>query len=235
MKCSVIEGAHRTIRDKMYKYFTYKNTSRYIDVLEDFVTGYNDTVHNTIGMAPAQVSDTDVLVIWQRMHKKTSRVRAVRAKYSVVQLVRISKEKAKSAKSAEQNYTTEIFRIIKVIHRSPRQVYEMEYLNKKIIYGQFSLKELTPVRLIKRSTFKIDKILGQMDRRGILYYLLRWKVYSSDFDSWVPTPTFEIFRKKNMADDPNHFYVTLFSTTSQKLFHGNCRGTGTDDRPGSER
>ena len=39
LKCSVIERPHRTIRDKMYKYFTYKNTHRYIDVLQDFVTG----------------------------------------------------------------------------------------------------------------------------------------------------------------------------------------------------
>jgi len=37
LKCSVIERAPRTIRDKLYKYFTYKNTYRYIDVLLDFV------------------------------------------------------------------------------------------------------------------------------------------------------------------------------------------------------
>ena len=44
VKFSVIESAHRTILDKLYKYFTNKNTHRYIDVLRDFVTGYNDTV-----------------------------------------------------------------------------------------------------------------------------------------------------------------------------------------------
>jgi hypothetical protein len=26
IKCSVIERVHRTIRDKLYKYFTFKNT-----------------------------------------------------------------------------------------------------------------------------------------------------------------------------------------------------------------
>jgi len=26
VKCSILERAHRTIRDKLYKYFTYKNT-----------------------------------------------------------------------------------------------------------------------------------------------------------------------------------------------------------------
>ena len=56
-KCSVIERAHRTIRDKLYKYFTYKYTYRYIDVLRDFVTGYNDTVHKATGMAPDMAKD----------------------------------------------------------------------------------------------------------------------------------------------------------------------------------
>jgi transposase len=63
VKCSVIESVHRTIRDKLYKYFTYKNTYRYIDVLVDFVTGYNNTVHNATGMAPARISDKDILAI----------------------------------------------------------------------------------------------------------------------------------------------------------------------------
>jgi hypothetical protein len=39
VKCSVIERAHRTILDSLYKYFTYMNTYRFIDVLGDFVTG----------------------------------------------------------------------------------------------------------------------------------------------------------------------------------------------------
>ena len=128
VKCTVIDCTHRTLRDKLYKYFTYKNTHRYIDVLQDIVTDYNHTVHNATGMAPAHMSEKDVLAIWQRLNEKASRVRSVKAKYSVGQLVRISKE-VTFANSAEQNYTTEIFRIIKVIHRNPRPVYELEDLN----------------------------------------------------------------------------------------------------------
>ena len=37
VKCAVVERAHPTIRDSLYKYFTYKNTFRYIDVLPKFV------------------------------------------------------------------------------------------------------------------------------------------------------------------------------------------------------
>ena len=83
-------------------------------------------------------------------------MRSVKAKYGVGQLVRISKMEAKFAKSAEQNYSTEIFRIINVIHRTPRADYELEDLNKKLIDGQFYYEDLTPVRITTRSIFKID-------------------------------------------------------------------------------
>ena len=42
VKCAVVDPAHRTIHDRLYKYFTYKNTFRYIDVLSKFVRAYND-------------------------------------------------------------------------------------------------------------------------------------------------------------------------------------------------
>jgi len=121
VKCSCIERAHRTIRDKLYKFFTYKNCHRYIDVLADFVKGYNATVHSSTCMAPANVTDSDVLTIWQRLQKKRSRSRVIRAKYSIGHHVRISKEKDKFAKSSEENLSTEIFRIVKVIPRTPVQ------------------------------------------------------------------------------------------------------------------
>jgi len=97
------------MRDKLYKFFTYKNTYRYFDILKDFVAGYNAAVHSSTGMATANVTDSDVLAIWKRMQNKQGKVRIKKAKYSVGQHVRISKEKMKFAKSAEHNFSTEIF------------------------------------------------------------------------------------------------------------------------------
>jgi hypothetical protein len=98
VKCSVVERSHRTIQDKLYKYMTYKNTYRYIDVLPKFVKGYNDTVHSTTGMDPSKVTDTDILKIWLKMRAKQTSVRRAPAKFKVGQHVRISKKKLKFAK-----------------------------------------------------------------------------------------------------------------------------------------
>ena len=79
VKCAAVERAHRTIRDKLYRYFTYKNTRRFVDVLLRFVGAHNDTVHTALGMVPADVTDKPVLEIWTRMNEKQrSRFRRMR-------------------------------------------------------------------------------------------------------------------------------------------------------------
>jgi len=101
-------------------------------------------------MASSRVSDSDILAIWKRMDEKRRSIRVYRARFHVGQHVRIRKEKMKFAKGAEQNFSTEIFRV-KVIQRRPRPFYELEDLNLTPIDGQFYQKELTPVRVTKSS------------------------------------------------------------------------------------
>jgi len=151
VKCSIVERAQRTVRDKIYRYFTYTNSKRYVDVPQKFVDAYNDTVHSATGMVPSRVTDSDVLAIWQRMNKHIRRVRTISARFREGQHVRISKERMKFKKGAEENFSREIFRINNVIKRRPRSVYELEDLNKTPIEGQFYQEELTPVRITKQS------------------------------------------------------------------------------------
>jgi hypothetical protein len=101
VKCSIVETVHRTLRDKLYKYFTYKNTYRNIDVLPKFVEVYNKSVHSPTGMAPSKVSDRDILAIWKSLQQRGRRIRRAQVKFHVGQHVRISREKMIFAKGSE--------------------------------------------------------------------------------------------------------------------------------------
>ena len=57
LKASVVERFNRTFKNKMYKYFTAKNTLTYIDVLPRLVKSYNNTYHRSIKMKPTQVTE----------------------------------------------------------------------------------------------------------------------------------------------------------------------------------
>jgi hypothetical protein len=109
--------------------------------------------------------------------------RAIR--YKQGQTVRIGKETFKFARGFEHNFSHEIVKIAKVIPHSPQPVYELEDLNNTPIEGNFYSYELTPVQIIKSTLYDIDKILGSRLRGGIKQYLLRWKGYGPDFDSWI--------------------------------------------------
>jgi hypothetical protein len=85
----------------------------------------------------------------------------------------------------EQNYTTEIFQIRKFVPRSPRPVYELVDLLGKHIEGQF-YAELSPVIVIKKIVYRIDKILCRRVRNGISEVYVKWRGYPNEFNSWIP-------------------------------------------------
>ena len=48
MKASVVERFNRTLKTKMWKYFTWKNTLRYVEVLPELMYSYNHLYHRSI-------------------------------------------------------------------------------------------------------------------------------------------------------------------------------------------
>ena len=67
-KTSIVERFNRTLKMRMWRYFTKHQTWRYIDVLQDLVQSYNNTPHRSIGMAPSQVSAKNQEEVWLRLY-----------------------------------------------------------------------------------------------------------------------------------------------------------------------
>jgi len=57
IKAAVVEKFNRSLKTKMFRYFTYTNTSRYIDILQTMIDSYNATSHRSIGMVLDQINE----------------------------------------------------------------------------------------------------------------------------------------------------------------------------------
>ena len=68
-KSSIAERWIRTMKEKMWKYFTDNNTYNYIDVLPDLVEDYNNTVHSSIKLSPIEASKKkNELTVWRNLY-----------------------------------------------------------------------------------------------------------------------------------------------------------------------
>ncbi|XP_077987482.1 SCAN domain-containing protein 3-like [Glandiceps talaboti] len=69
-KASVVERFNRTLKSRMYKYFTDKQTRKWIDVLDRLVDGYNNnTYHNSIHMTPKEASlPKNENIVWYNLY-----------------------------------------------------------------------------------------------------------------------------------------------------------------------
>ena len=68
IKASIVERFNRTLKSKLWRYFTKHNTLTYLDILADVVEVYNRTPHSSIGMAPLDVNDELLGQVWFRLY-----------------------------------------------------------------------------------------------------------------------------------------------------------------------
>ena len=55
-KSSVVERRNRTMKEKMFKYFSANSTKKYIDILDRLVEDYNNIRHSSTGFTPKEAS-----------------------------------------------------------------------------------------------------------------------------------------------------------------------------------
>ncbi|GFX31860.1 uncharacterized transposon-derived protein F54H12.3 [Trichonephila clavipes] len=98
-KASIVERFNRTLKSKMWKYFTEMNTKCYIDVLGKLVYSYNHTWYRSIRMEPSSVSEGNQTQVWLTLYGQS--LKESKSIFKVGDTVRISREKL----NFEKGYT----------------------------------------------------------------------------------------------------------------------------------
>jgi hypothetical protein len=187
-KAAVAERFNRTIQDLIYRHNTEKETFRYVDVIFDLLSAYNNRGHRTLQyLTPEEAEKPEnsakVLCALNIYYSKALGSRK-QPTLKVGQTVRIAIIRTKMTRGYQERFNQEYYKIIEVMTRMPIPMYRIQSMNNnEIIKGKFYANELQP---LNGDVFKVDKVLQKRTRKGKKEVLVKWKAFDEQHNSWEP-------------------------------------------------
>ena len=190
-KAAVVERFNRTLKTRIWTFFTAKRTSRWVDDLPGFLEAYNHSFHRSIGMAPVDVTEENENRVWGRLYGKEQQSTSDRAVEpdeesatpEVGGKVRLNKFKGIFEKGYLPNWTTEDFQVAKAVGGRKRPLYKLKDNTGEDISGTFYPEE---VQKIKQNKYFIEKIIKRRTLKdGTRQILVKWENWPAKFNSWI--------------------------------------------------
>jgi len=181
IKAACVERFNRTLKTRMYRYFTAHHTSRWIDVLQSLINSYNNSFHRTIGMTPNEVTADNSQQVAERMYPLKE---VPKWKFQLGDTVRITKYKHVFVKGYIQNWTEEVFTISERYASSP-VTYGLKDLAGEEIKGRFYEEEIQKVVKTQEDEYIVEKVLKSRKRNGQIEHFVKWRGYADKFNSWT--------------------------------------------------
>jgi len=181
-KAVQVERFNRTLKERLWVYMTDKNNLRYIDVLDDVLRGYNDSVHSSTGFAPSKVGSDEVMQILEHQDAQQAHIKL--PSFEPGDHVRVAKEKLTFEKGYETKYSQMIYKIQAIRRTDSHYIYRIVDLAGLVEPGWFYENELSKVVIDKYEKHRIARIVRERKLNGRLQYLVNWAGYPSNYDSW---------------------------------------------------
>ena len=144
-KAAIVERVILTLKNKMFKYFTSKNTLKYVDILQQLVDSYNNSVHSSLGMAPNEVNCENEHLLWKKQYSKYLKTLKRNDNFRVGDSVIITKIRKQFKKDYLPKWSNERFIIITHLNTNPN-VWRLMDEKGEIIEGIFYSSEIQKVR-----------------------------------------------------------------------------------------
>ena len=109
-KAGAVERVNKTIKSIVWKYFSEKNTSKWIDILPRIVENYNNTFHTTIKMTPNEVNWENREIVFRNMYPRINDV--ITCKLKKGDKVRVAQYKAIFSKGYKINWSRDIYTVV---------------------------------------------------------------------------------------------------------------------------
>ena len=156
-KASVVERWHRTLKQRMYRYFTAHKTLPYVDVLQLLIHTYNQSYHRSIGRAPHQVTEKTVPEVWDRLYGQRLDQKTPPPKCKVGDRLRLNKKHRPLKKGYLPGWTEEFF-VVTHVRRHPVVTYRLSEWDGAPIKGTFYEPDVQKVQVSDDSLFRVEKV-----------------------------------------------------------------------------
>ena len=152
VKAAIAERFIKTVKNRLYRYFTENKTLRWLEPIELIEQGINNSYNRSIGMCPAEVNIYNANELWDKLYlnnnRRMKRYKRRKARFQVGDQVRISKHKGTFEKGYLPNYTQEVFKIDKVKTKGLPNYRIVDLGGEKII-GKFYEQEFSKTKFKK--------------------------------------------------------------------------------------
>ena len=126
-KAAIVERVILTLKNKMFKYFTSKNTLKYVDILQQLVDSYNNSVHSSLGMAPNEVNCENEHLLWKKQYSKYLKKLKRNDNFRVGDTVIITKIRKQFKKGYLPKWSNERFIIITHLNTNPTAAFQRSW------------------------------------------------------------------------------------------------------------
>ena len=183
-KAAMVERFNRTLKTKIWRYFTAKNTYQWVDKLPDFLHAYNNSIHRSIKMKPSDVTPENAMNVWTQQYNNVSRANEQDARFEVGDRVKISKVKSVFEKGYLPNWTEEEFFVDEISTKYKPIMYKLIDYHGNQIEGSFYHYEIQKV-VRDEEVYLVDKIVNRRRDGNKNWYLVKWRGYPNSFNSWI--------------------------------------------------
>ena len=182
-KAALVERFNRTLKHRLWRYFTSENKQEWTKVLQDAVHAYNHSVHRSIKRKPANVTSADVGDMRDEMSARSEPPKG-KDDIQVGEKVRISKVKSVFDKGYLPNWTEEIFTVESINRKNKPFMYKLKDYSNDIVDGSFYRYEIQPVSKTD-DVYLVEKIIRRKREHGEKWCLVKWQGYPTSMNSWV--------------------------------------------------
>ncbi|KAH7712436.1 hypothetical protein AAVH_20240 [Aphelenchoides avenae] len=184
-KAAVVERMNRTIKERLYKFFSQRNTLRWLDVLQRIVYAINHSVCRMTGMRPVDVTEENAPALRRRLYEPLLHAPDEGTRYLEGDTVRIIKKKALFTKGLAP-FSDVIYTVGKVLNRRRPVVYRLKDHFGDYLKGYFYEKELVPTAPFNETTTRIRRVIQRRtDQNGRRMALVEWLNHPATYNSWV--------------------------------------------------